>query len=123
MVEQLFPRARDDGSITVAARLTLTGTDAYARVGQLLTQWSTRHADDDLLRDLSSPPRIEQIDPTTVDVIIEGRPGSRLWKGLLIDLTRDLTSQGSAALTGFWDLVAGQPHPASLRPHDITHQE
>jgi|SRR5579859_2817245 len=68
--------------------------------------------------DLSSPPRIEQIDPTTVDVIVEEQPGSRLWKGLLVDLTRDPTSQESAALTGFWDLVTGQPHPASLHPHD-----
>jgi hypothetical protein len=48
-------------------------------------------------------------------VVFDGRPGSQLWKGLLVDLTRDLTSEGSVALTGFWDLVAGHPHPASLK--------
>jgi len=117
MAGQLFPRTRDDGSFTVAARLTLSTADAHEVVRRQLTQWITRHSDDshDLLLELSSLPRIEPIDPTTVDVVFDGRPGSQLWKGLLVDLTRDLTSEGSVALTGFWDLVAGHPHPASLK--------
>ena len=118
MVGQLFPRKRDDGSFTVAARLTLTTAEAHEVVRRQLTQWIIRHNDDghDLLLDLSSLPRIEPIDPPTVDVVFEGRPGSQLWKGLLVDLTRTLTSEGSVDLTGFWDLVAGHPHPASLQP-------
>jgi hypothetical protein len=120
MVERLFPRTRDDGGVTVAARLRLNGVGAHDLVSRQAAEWITRQTDSehvDLLTELSSLPRIEQIDPTTVDVIFDGRPGSPLWKGLLIDLTRELTSQGSATLIGFWDLVAGHPHPASIEPH------
>lgn len=120
MAERLFPQTRDDGSFSVAARLRLNGVGAHDLVSRQVAEWITRQADSehvDLLTELSSLPRIEQIDPTTVDVIFEGRPGFPLWKGLLVDLTRELTSEGSATLIGFWDLVAGHPHPASIEPH------
>jgi hypothetical protein len=123
MAERVFPRTREDGSFTVAARFTLSQADAADLVSRQLGEWitqqnSTEHVD--LLADLSSLPRIELVDPTTVDLIFEGRPGSQLWKGLLVDLTKQLTSRAPATLIGFWDLVAGRPHPASVGPPDIT---
>lgn len=123
MAERVFPRTREDGSFTVAARFTLNQADAADLVRRQLGEWITRHDSTehvDLLADLSSLPRIELIDPTTVDVIFEGRPGSQLWKGLLVDLTKQLTSKAPATLISFWDLVAGHPHPASLGPLDTT---
>lgn len=118
MAGQLFPRERDDGSFTVAARFTVPNADARDLIRQRVSTWVAGRVEReqvDVLADLSSLPRVEEVDSSTADVVFEGRPGSRLWKGFMVELTQEL-SDGQAAFVGFWDLVAGKPHPASVRP-------
>jgi hypothetical protein len=115
----LFPHQRDDGSFTVAARFAVSGADTTESVRRRLAAWvSARNADwpDGLLGDFFSPPEIHQAGPDTLDVVFEGRPGSRMWKGWMVDLTRELRSVEGTAFAGFWDLVTGRSHPASVRP-------
>lgn len=50
-----------------------------------------------------------------MEVIFDGRPHARLWKGLMVELIQEIKSSVSdVAFEGVWDLVADVPHPASL---------
>jgi hypothetical protein len=63
---------------------------------------------------LTDPYTVERAEGV-LDVVFEGRPGSRLWKNYLALLVKDVPHVPGIAFEGFWDLVTDTVHPASVR--------
>jgi len=114
-----FPRKRDDGSLSVAARFSVSNPATCGRIEDYVTGWV--HGvmiRSDLLEDLSTLPRVVTRGETLVDVVFDAEPGSRRWKDWMVCLARDLKSWNtSITFECFFDLVANAPHPASMRDH------
>jgi hypothetical protein len=68
-----------------------------------------------LRRELQTDPYTVDRTDSLIDIVVDGKPGSRLWKGYLALLVRDVPHVAGIAYEGTWDLVANRPHPASLR--------
>jgi hypothetical protein len=90
-----------------------------AHVQNYINGWIERknERDDlDVTTELVCPPRLDVIDSQTMHVVFEGRSSSILWKGLMVELARELSTINGIERLGFWDLVTGQAHPASIEP-------
>lgn len=65
--------------------------------------------------DLGREPRIEEGGAGVVRVVFEATRHSRYWKDALVYFTTDAKQAATATFKGFFDLVADEYHPASLR--------
>jgi hypothetical protein len=101
----------------VAVRLAGAGTDLPGTVDRLLTAWTAHGpaSSRDLLEDLDRPPWVEQTDEG-IDVVSEGRPGTRMWKDWMVSFTSwvDSADQGVRPVA-FIDRISGR-----TRPHTST---
>ena len=68
----------------------------------------------DVTTELAHPPSVDVIDAQTMQVVFDGRSTSTLWKGLIVELARELGTINGIERLGFWDLVTGFAHPASI---------
>jgi len=67
-----------------------------------------------LRRELLTDPYVIEREDGALDIVVEGRPGSRLWKEYLAELAVDVPHVPGIDYKGFWDLVTNTVHPASL---------
>ena len=115
-VRTRFPHRRSDGSLSVAARFTVAGDAAPLR--EYVANWQRARPDDldiALEVELASGPQVVEREGSVVDVVFEGRPASKRWKELMVDLARHVPRATNATFECFFDLVADRPQPASLR--------
>jgi hypothetical protein len=123
MQQPRFPRTREDGSITVAARFSVAEIATLRCVQDFVAGWlrgltATGHVD--LLEEMTVLPHVLATEPASIDVVFDGRSGSRRWKDWLVLLTRDLTtSLPELKFVGFCDLVSGTAHPASVEQFEL----
>jgi hypothetical protein len=119
---QGFPQERADGTFTVAIRFALTGTDAVAAARAAVAEYPRRKLIDrdfDVLAELGGPPRAEELDADTLQVVLDCQALSTLWKGILAELVAELSLLRGLRFIGIWDVVSGHPHPASVKlAHD-----
>ena len=117
-----FPQRRDDGTFSVAARYRVTADAAGVAesVRAMLDHWLRKKTDVDrvdLRSEFATLPHVETVDsPDTGDIIVvfDGLATSVLWKGLMVEMVREAEAIEGLAFAGFWDLVNGRPHPASI---------
>jgi hypothetical protein len=105
---------RLDGSIVVAARFRVDRQDAASAVAECISRWDAQKAalGIDTGADLATPPHAEELDKASIEIVFEGKPGSRLWKDWLVDLTRDVTETVDGLhFEGFVDRVSGVVRP------------
>lgn len=118
MGQPVFPRAREDGSIVVAACFQLADVAESAAVRDYLRTWLTA-ADagvrSNMAKELASEPKLVDVEDLVVGVAFEARPGSRFWKDVLVRFTADANDATSLSFKGFFDLVAERYHAGSLR--------
>lgn len=115
MGEAKWPTKRLDGSIVVAARFRVDRQDGTGAVAECISRWDARKTalGVDTSADLATPPHAEEMDKTSIEIVFEGKPGSRLWKDWLVDLTRDVTETvDGLQFEGFVDRVSGVVRPA-----------
>jgi hypothetical protein len=113
----LFPQKRADGSFCVAIRFAVLREDAAREVRERLQDWIEKKEQVDHLdmaEEFTRPPFADVAEPSSIQIVFEGKPSSTLWKGLMIELARELGSVGGIRRLGFWDLVTGVSHPASV---------
>jgi hypothetical protein len=112
MSATIFPARRPDGSLSVASRFSSQDDAAGTRVQDFVAGWLRgigRYVD--LLKDLTSLPRVE-IGADLIDVIFDGSPTGLRWKDWMVFLTQDLAeSVEGITFVCFYDLVADHPHP------------
>ena len=117
-VRRLWPDKNEDGSVSVAVRFEASGIDPYALLGDEIRSWSERLRTErkvDLTTSLSKSPYVMRSGEATVDVVFEGRAGSRRWRDWLVSFTRHMEDvHPEMRRVGFWDLVGQRPNPASL---------
>lgn len=114
----LFPSHRADGSISVAARYSVSDASVGRLIHDYVAEWIRNKSADYrtvMLRELLREPFVVDRNNHRIDIVVEGRPDSRLWKDYLAVLVKDVPRLSGIAFEGFWDLVTNTPHPASLR--------
>lgn len=117
MSRSLWPQKRDDGSVVVAVRLRVAPS-VVPDIEALLANWMSwisteRHVD--LAQSLNRDPYVVERSGGVVDIVFEGRSGSRLWRDWLVSFTSELNhARPDVVRAGFWDLVGGSPNSASL---------
>lgn len=119
MDQPIFPQRLADGSFSVAIRYTVSDAAAAATVRRIISEWinDKRHRDQlDVVAELGSSPTVVLIDSRTMQIVLNCQPASTLWKGLLVELTRRMDGVQDIKRIGFWDLVTGLAHPASIEP-------
>lgn len=117
MTGRIFPRRRDDGSFSVAIRYAILRDEAVTTARDHVEAWVRMKEGIDLpaLREeFTQVPHVELLDGSTLDVVFECSSSATLWKGLMIELAGELRTINGIRRSGFWDLVTGRPHPASL---------
>ena len=117
MTHPLFPRRRADGTFTVAVRYAITSAESTSNMQSTLDRWLRSKVDEhglNISSEMSGTPQLSMVDADAVQVVFECVADAVLWKGLLVELTTELDQVPGTTRTGFWDLVAGQAHPASL---------
>jgi len=112
----VFPMKREDGSFAVSARFSASQEEVLQRVDELIATWVRTKSDEhiDWTGDLVTVPTVKHVDKQTVEVVFDGKPGSRRWKDWMVSITQQLSSLPGMTFEGFFDLVANVPHPASL---------
>jgi len=117
MMVRRFPKLREDGSCSVAARYSFTDPEAPENLLRVFSEWWAATVADPLHPfhlELVSPPRLDRPCLTNADVVFDARPGSTHWKDvmvMLVGVIRD--SDLEVKFVGFYDLVAARMHPAS----------
>ena len=117
MSDSIFPCRRADESFSVAIKYTVSRSDAVRAARHLVNGWIEMKRNRDHLEmatEFTHPPRVDSIDSRTMQIVLDCRPGSVLWKGLMIELARMLDGVEGIERSGFWDLVTGLAHPASI---------
>lgn len=116
MSRVLWPRKADDGSVRVAVRLSATPDQREALEG-LLAEWVKQISVRAPLSDsLQRSPYMVPRSNDEVDIVFESRPGNRLWRDWLVSLSADIDEKKpDIRRRGFWDLISGEPNPASIR--------
>jgi hypothetical protein len=112
-----FPSRRKDGSMSVASRYSVSSTSQKKLIVDHVAQWIRERPVDEkerLRRELLRDPYVVERRDGLLDIVVEGRPGSRLWKEYLAEVVRDVPHLPGIAYEGFWDLVTNRVHPASL---------
>jgi len=115
----VFPRRRAGGSFSVAIRYAVSDSGAVQVAQERISSWIGRKKSGnnlDIATELASPPKTDLIDSQTMQVVFDCRSSSALWKGLMVELAQELSTIGGIERLGFWDLVTGLPHPASIEP-------
>jgi len=110
MGEPVWPTKRADGSVSVAARFDVSDPDGFDSVRRCVARWLAEKAEAgvEIGRDLSMPPQTAILDMSKIEVVFDGRAGSRMWKDWLVDLTREITaSVDGVRFEGFQDRVSG----------------
>ena len=78
-------------------------------------EWITKERGVDLGESLVQPPYTREA-ADIVDVVFEGKAGSRLWRDWMVSFTSDLTKAlPELEAEGFVDLVGGEVRALSLR--------
>jgi hypothetical protein len=99
----LWPRKREDGSMSVAARFAAPTDAQTAAVRRVLADWNTRKAVTD---ELVSQPYVVVMDAETIDVVAEVRLGSWGWKYILGALADRIDKDTDATFEGYVDRVS-----------------
>lgn len=118
-----FPELRDDGTLSVAARYTVPNEESVRRLEAVVSEWNQGAAGRgiDLLAELSTLPHVARRERLVVDVVFQGKRGSRRWKDWMVAVTKVVRSTlPEVSFESFYDLVAERPHPASLREHRLS---
>jgi len=114
----LFPSRRRDGSLSVAARYSVSDTSQKKLIQDYVAQWtidlSARYRAG-MRRELLTDPYVVERADGRLDVVFDARPGSRMWKDYLALLVRDVPHVAGIAFEGLWDLATDTVHPASVR--------
>ncbi|MFI9386342.1 hypothetical protein [Kutzneria sp. NPDC052558] len=116
MTETLFPQRRNDGTFTVAVRYAVPDVASLPAMREALDGWlqqKTGGHDRTLLSEFATRPHLDSVDAGTVQVVLDCLASAALWKGFMIEITKTLDDSPGVTRLGFWDLVSGQPHPAS----------
>ena len=119
MPRPLFPQRRDDGTFSVAIRYRVPAGDPEVvdSLRSALARWLAEKTDVhhvDLKTEFAVVPHVDVEESGDVLVVFDGLPTSFLWKGLMVEASRELELIDGADFAGFWDLVTGRPHPASV---------
>ena len=117
MDDSMFPQLRANGSLSVAIRYSMSDRDTIRAAQRVIADWIQSKLDlnhYDVVGDLGQAPTVNVVDPETIQVVLDCQSSSTLWKGFMIELTIELDKIPGTRRLGFWDLVAGQPHPASI---------
>ena len=126
MSPSIFPKRRADGSFSVAVRYAVLQGDAIQGVRDRVAGWVERKETVDHLdvaAEFIRPPYVDVLDSSVMQVVFDCVPPSALWKGLMVELASELNTVNGIKRLGFWDLVAGVVHPASVEaPNDRPSQ-
>jgi hypothetical protein len=117
MNDALFPQRRADGSFSVAARFRISDGGTLQAFQKSIDEWVQvkRHQDGiDVSTELAGAPSVELVDSQTVQIVLHCRSSSKLWKGLLVEIVKQVRTFDGVAFIGFWDVVTGRAHPASV---------
>ena len=115
---ELFPSRRNDGSLSVSARYSVSDTGQKKLIQDYVAQWTIgrpSRSRDGLRRALVRDPYVVERVDGRLDIVLDVRPGSRMWKNYMALLVRDVPHLPGITYEGFWDLVTGKVHPASVR--------
>ena len=118
MNRAIFPSRRKDGSLSVAARYSVSDTSQKKLIQDYVARWTIEKPSRNragIRRALVKDPYVVDRGDGRLDIVFDGRPGSRVWKDYLLLLVKDVPRVSGIAFEGFWDLVAGTVHPASIR--------
>lgn len=113
-----FPKRRDDGSVSVAARFAFDTPTAVDAAKSTVRTWIMQRTADGIVlgEDLTKEPCVVVHGADTFDVVFDGRAGSH-WKDWMIALTQEIVSEiPNATFRCFYDLVGDVAHPASRVP-------
>jgi hypothetical protein len=122
VTDLIFPRKRADGTFSVAIRYSLSRDEAITAAQDRINGWMERKSERDNLdvtTELARPPVVDVIDAQTMQVVFDCRSTSTLWKGLMVELSRELSTINGMERLGFWDLVTGFAHPASIEQQTL----
>lgn len=114
----LFPHRREDGTFSVAIRYRLPAAGIAVAIRSALDAWLTKKVDVhrvDMEKEFASLPHVDIEDSGDVLIVFDGLRTSVLWKGLMVEVAREMEPIEGAEFAGFWDLVTGRPHPGSVR--------
>ena len=116
----LFPQRRDDGTFSVAIRYQVPAAETGVpdAIRGALGRWLAKKVDVhhvDLEKEFAVPPHVDVKESGDVLVVFDGLRTSFLWKGLMVEVAREMEPIEGAVFVGFWDLVTGRPHPGSVR--------
>lgn len=116
MTRNLWPQKAPDGSVRVAIRLRAS-QDQQNALEAILSEWREQISrTTDLHTSLRRDPYLVLRTDNEIDIVLEGRSGSKLWRDWLVSLSADIDQKKpDVQREGFWDLVSGQPNPASIR--------
>lgn len=116
MTRTLWPQKAPDGSVRVAIRLRAS-RNKHSALEAILTGWREQISRRvDLTESLRRDPYLVSRSDDEVDIVLEGRSGSKLWRDWLVSLSADIDQkEPDVQREGFWDLVSGHPNPASIR--------
>jgi hypothetical protein len=114
----LFPSRRSDGSLSVAARYSVSGAFQKKLIHDYVARWTidkpTRYLGG-IRRALARDPYVVDRSDTLLDIVFDGRPRSRMWKDYMVLLVKDVPRVPGIAFRGFWDLLTDVVSPASVR--------
>src|SRR5262249_46056955 len=95
MTQVKFPSKRADGSFSVSARFSVSDERVRKVVEDNVSQWVRKKVTDDHVdfgNELTAEPHLVALVDNRVDVVFDGRPGSRRWKDWMISIVQELTS-------------------------------
>jgi hypothetical protein len=113
----LFPQRRHDGSFSVAARFSAGSDDALKAARDYVAAWLDRKTGNEHVNfgeEFRRPIRVEPVGKHGFDIVFDCHPHSVMWKGWMVELTQRVRWIPGITFQGFWDLVSGAPHPASV---------
>jgi hypothetical protein len=117
-VRETFPRRRADGSLSVAARYSVSNSSQKTLIEDYVARWTIDKSPgyrEELRRALARDPYVVVRADGSLDIVFDGTPGSPMWKDYMVIVARDVPRVPGIAFEGFWDLVTNTVHPASAR--------
>lgn len=87
-------------------------------IRETLAQWLQKETDVyhiDMRTEFSDDPYVKVDESGDVAIVLNGLRTSYIWRGLMVEVVREMESIEGAKFAGFWDRVTGRPHAASVR--------
>ena len=110
-----FPAKDEAGNFAIAARFHSSRTSRLNLINTVLQ--SIQHLEDEgtpaFINEFRAEPIEERRDDETIDLLFQGRAGSKVWKDWLVAIIQDVEAQESGLrFIAVIDRVSGRAHPS-----------